>query len=73
MSHDFGDSFFETADGLRLHCRDYAPREAGADPVLCLHGLTRNLLDFEELAPRIAGLGRRVIVPGLGRAGPGLP
>lgn len=29
--------------------------------VVCLHGLTRNLLDFEDLAPRIAGLGRRVI------------
>ncbi len=62
MSHDFEDSVFETADGLRLHYRDYAPREPVADPVLCLHGLTRNLLDFEELAPRIAGLGRRVIV-----------
>jgi pimeloyl-ACP methyl ester carboxylesterase len=56
------DRFFQTADGLRLQYRDYAPVAAEAGPpVLCLHGLTRNLRDFEELAPRIAGLGRRVI------------
>ena len=63
MAEDFEDRFFETADRLRLHFRDYAPREALADPVLCLHGLTRNARDFEALAPRIARLGHRVIVP----------
>jgi len=31
--------------------------------VICLHGLTRNSRDFEVIAPRIAALGRRVIVP----------
>jgi len=59
----FEDRMFRTADGLNLHYRDYAPAgpSRGA-PVLCLHGLTRNVRDFEELAPSIAGLGRRVIV-----------
>jgi pimeloyl-ACP methyl ester carboxylesterase len=41
--------------------------------VLCLQGLTRNVRDFEELAPMIAGLGRRVIVAsqrGRGRSDP---
>ncbi|MCG8442455.1 MAG: alpha/beta hydrolase, partial [Caulobacterales bacterium] len=51
--------------------RDYPPTapEAGA-PVLCLHGLTRNERDFEDVAPRIAALGRRVIAASMrGRAG----
>ncbi len=53
-----------TIDGLPLYARDYpflAP-ETGV-PVICLHGLTRNSKDFEVVAPRIAALGRRVIVP----------
>jgi pimeloyl-ACP methyl ester carboxylesterase len=29
--------------------------------VICIHGLTRNAADFDELAPRIAALGRRVL------------
>lgn len=53
-----------TVDGLALYARDYHPLapETGA-PVICLHGLTRNSRDFEIIAPRIAALGRRVIVP----------
>ena len=51
-------------DGLRLYARDYRPAGAEAGlPVICLHGLTRNSKDFEELAPMIAGWGRRVVVP----------
>lgn len=49
-------------DGLSLYARDYAG--AGGPvllPVICLHGLTRNSRDFEDLAPRIAGQGRRVL------------
>ncbi|MBL8542790.1 MAG: alpha/beta hydrolase [Hyphomonadaceae bacterium] len=59
----FVETLFATADGPRLEVRDYAPAGAvSGAPVLCLHGLTRNVRDFDELAPRIAGLGRRVIV-----------
>jgi pimeloyl-ACP methyl ester carboxylesterase len=63
MIGGFTDHYFATADGPRLHYRDYPAvgRETGV-PVLCLHGLTRNVKDFEELAPMIAALGRRVIV-----------
>lgn len=32
-------------------------------PVICLHGLTRNSADFEDVAPRIAAGCRRVLVP----------
>ncbi|WP_339742529.1 alpha/beta hydrolase [uncultured Maricaulis sp.] len=74
MSKGFSDHFFTTADGLRLHYRDYpAVGEARGLPVLCLHGLTRNVCDFEDLAPRLATLGRRVIVAsqrGRGRSDP---
>ena len=50
-------------DGLALYARDY-PAQAGGParlPVICIHGLTRNSSDFEELAPEIARLGRRVL------------
>lgn len=46
------DRYFQSADGLRLHYRDY-PAAAGRVPVLCLPGLTRNCRDFETIAPHI--------------------
>lgn len=60
----FEERIVATVDGLALYVRDYPALlpETGA-PVVCLHGLTRNSRDFEVLAPRIAALGRRVIVP----------
>lgn len=60
----FEERIVATIDGLTLYARDYAPLlpETGL-PVICLHGLTRNARDFEVIAPRIAALGRRVIVP----------
>jgi pimeloyl-ACP methyl ester carboxylesterase len=54
--------WFESQDGLRLFSRVYAPPDADAPVVLCLHGLMRNSRDFEELAPRLAQR-CRVIVP----------
>ena len=50
-------------DGLSLFARDYrAGGDEGRLPVVCLHGLTRNSRDFEDLAPILAAEGRRVIV-----------
>ncbi|WP_296943073.1 alpha/beta fold hydrolase [uncultured Massilia sp.] len=60
------------SDGLALQARDYAPTAAapagmaaapGRLPVVCIHGLTRNAADFDEFAPIVAGLGRRVLAP----------
>lgn len=53
------DAYFTTADGLKLHYRDYA---GAADklPILCLHGLTRNERDFRALAERYSPA-RRVL------------
>lgn len=58
----FTDIRFSSPDGLVMHARDYAPAvDTHALPVVCLHGLTRNARDFEDVAPRIAALNRRVI------------
>ena len=58
--------------GLALYARDYAPSGGPARcPVICIHGLTRNSADFEDVAPWIAAQGRRVIavdVRGRGRS-----
>lgn len=49
-------------DGLRLYARDYPAHSGPAHlPVICIHGLTRNSADFEDIAPIIASRCRRVI------------
>lgn len=57
----WSDCYWQSADGLKLHYRDYAGRD-DRPPILCLHGLTRNARDFEGVAGRLAG-DWRVIVP----------
>jgi len=61
-----------SADGLTLFARDYAGAGGPAKlTVVCIHGLTRNSRDFEEVAPWIAERGRRVLavdVRGRGRS-----
>lgn len=52
---------FTLSGGLQLAYRDL-PTASDRTPVLCLHGLTRNSRDFEDLAPWLAQK-RRVIVP----------
>jgi len=55
---------YTSGDGLHLYARDYAASSGPARlPVVCIHGLTRNSADFDELAPEIARMGRRVIAP----------
>ena len=61
-STDYAERRHRGRDGLTLYARDYAGASGPARcPVVCLHGLTRNSGDFEDLAPRIAALGRRVL------------
>lgn len=61
---------YTSGDGLALYARDYpaaaSDANAGAGvparlPVICIHGLTRNSADFDELAPELAAMGRRVL------------
>jgi pimeloyl-ACP methyl ester carboxylesterase len=60
----YTDTFWTSPDGLRLYTRVYESEAAGAATVLCLHGLTRNSRDFEDLAPHLQTR-YRVIVPDL--------
>lgn len=61
---DHSQRWWRSSDGLALFARDYPGASGEARlPVVCLHGLTRNSKDFEEVAPRIAASGRRVLVP----------
>jgi pimeloyl-ACP methyl ester carboxylesterase len=59
----FTHQHWHSPDGLTLHFRRYEGR-CERSPVICLHGLTRNARDFEQLAPHIASTtGRLVLVP----------
>ena len=61
------DRYWQSADGLALHFRDYPGRQ-DRPPLLCLPGLTRNARDFADLAERLAGEWR-VLCPDMrGRA-----
>ena len=61
---DYTERRWTSRDGLSLFARDYAGAGGEARlPIICLHGLTRNSKDFAEVAPRLAGTGRRVLVP----------
>ena len=59
--------FHTSADGLKLHLRDYVPVQAHHGlPVVCLPGLARTADDFDALARALAsgscgGLPRRVL------------
>ena len=58
----YTDISYTSTDGLRLYARDYAAHSGPARlPVICIHGLTRNSADFDEVAPWIASQGRRVL------------
>ena len=54
--------WYDSQDGLRLFSRVYEGPGAAAPVVVCLHGLTRNSRDFEDLAAHLAPR-YRVIVP----------
>ncbi|MEQ7874897.1 alpha/beta hydrolase [Sphingomonas sp. ASV193] len=60
------DRFWNSAEGLRLHYRDYAG-PADQPPLLCIPGLTRNARDFEGVAERLAGDWRVICVDLRGR------
>ena len=62
----YQDGYWYSADGLRLHFRDY-PGDPNCAPVLCIPGLTRNARDFESVAQRLAGKRRVIAVDLRGR------
>ncbi len=62
----FRDDYWMSTDGLRLHYRDYDGR-SDRPTILCLPGLTRNARDFANLADRLAGDWRLIVVELRGR------
>jgi pimeloyl-ACP methyl ester carboxylesterase len=58
----YTENFWSSHDGLKLYARVYPGPDPLARTVLCLHGLTRNSRDFEDLAPHLQKH-FRVIVP----------
>jgi pimeloyl-ACP methyl ester carboxylesterase len=58
----YTENFWSSHDGLRLYARVNPGPDRLARTVLCLHGLTRNSRDFEDLAPHLQRR-YRVIVP----------
>jgi pimeloyl-ACP methyl ester carboxylesterase len=62
----WNDGWWTSADGLRLHYRDYEGDPA-RPPILCIPGLTRNARDFEGVADRLAGQWRLICVELRGR------
>ncbi|NNC99878.1 MAG: alpha/beta hydrolase [Gammaproteobacteria bacterium] len=66
----YQDVWYQSQDGLRLYARDYHANDkhAGAAPaILCMHGLTRNSADFEDLCQKLAGSFRLVVAEQRGR------
>ncbi|WP_294328768.1 alpha/beta hydrolase [uncultured Sphingomonas sp.] len=66
----FTDGYWWSNDGLRLHYRDYGGQGGGRTDrpaILCLHGLTRNARDWEDVADRLAGEWRLIVPEMRGR------
>ncbi|MEH3037800.1 MAG: alpha/beta hydrolase [Sphingomonas adhaesiva] len=65
---EYRDLFWWSADGIRLHARDYpGPAESDAPPVVCMAGLTRNARDFATLAATLSATRRVIAVDFRGR------
>ena len=62
--HTWADYWCHSQDGLKLHARDYGPRDADLTPIICIPGLTRCARDFHVLAGHLTsrpGRQRRVL------------
>lgn len=62
------DRYWNSADGVKLHYRDYDGNR-DRPPILCIPGLTRNARDFEPVADRFAGDWRIIAIDLRGRGG----
>ena len=67
---EYQDVWYTSADGLRLYARDYAPeqkRGTMVPSILCMHGLTRNSADFEDICRVLEDRYRLIVVDQRGR------
>ena len=63
---EYQDYYYNSADGLRLYARDYT-HDSPRATILCMHGLTRNSADFEDIASHLAPDYRLIVVDQRGR------
>ena len=68
---DYGNLYWWSRDGVRLHARDYpggsGAGDPGRTPLICLPGLTRNARDYHDFASAQAGARRVIAVSFRGR------
>ncbi|WP_288934044.1 alpha/beta hydrolase [uncultured Sphingomonas sp.] len=64
--HAYENCYWMSADGLKLHYRQY-PGDESRPPILCFPGLTRNARDYDALAARLAGRWRVLAIDFRGR------
>ncbi len=67
---DYNDFWYSSHDGLRLYARDYSGatnKNKKAKTILCMHGLTRNSADFEDICNELADRYRLIVVDQRGR------
>ena len=66
----YTDFWYSSDDGLRLYARDYSSalnKNKKAKTILCMHGLTRNSADFEDICSVLADRYRLIVVDQRGR------
>ncbi len=66
----YKDIYYQVEDGLTLYARDYQGRQVNdpaAPTILCMHGLTRNSSDFEDLCHHLSEQYRVIAVDQRGR------
>ena len=67
---EYNDFWYTSSDGLRLYARDYSSvinKNKKAKTILCMHGLTRNSADFEDICSVLADRYRLIVVDQRGR------
>ena len=67
---EYNDFWYSSSDGLRLYARDYSSalnKNKKAKTILCMHGLTRNSADFEDICRVLADRYRLIVVDQRGR------
>ena len=66
----YQDLWYTSNDGLRLYARDYSAslaKNTKAKTILCMHGLTRNSTDFEDICNEFSDRYRLIVVDQRGR------
>ena len=67
---NYDDVWYSSHDGLNLYARDYSKalkNNKDAITLLCMHGITRNSADFEDICNELADRYRLIVVDQRGR------